>query len=150
MTVNGRQSNLIDVGYGVSQSLPIVVDSLDAAARTFFLLQQPEVHLHPQAQAALGSFFVDQVVNRDVGYVIETHSDFIINRARIEIMSGRIPATLIQILYFEKYRSTVRVHQLTIDAEGNIQGDPPGYRRFFLREGHRLLGAKRSVHNSGQ
>ena len=150
VTVNGRQSNLIDVGYGVSQSLPILVDSLEANPATYFLLQQPEVHLHPQAQAALGSFFVDQVMTRDLGYLIETHSDFIINRVRIEVMSGRIPSQLVQILYLEKSRSTVKITKMSIDKNGNISGDPPGYRKFFLREGHKLLGARTGVHNSRQ
>jgi len=53
--INGPAFNLVDVGYGVSQSLPLVVEMLQRQ-RTIFLLQQPEVHLHPKAQAELGSF----------------------------------------------------------------------------------------------
>ena len=53
----GPWHNLIDVGYGVSQALPLLTELLRPDASTMFLLQQPEVHLHPQAQAALGTLF---------------------------------------------------------------------------------------------
>jgi predicted ATPase len=66
--------NLTDVGYGVSQSLPIIVQSILRTGTDWLLLQQPEVHLHPRAQAALGSFFVRQVAENNRRFVIETHS----------------------------------------------------------------------------
>ena len=58
--VRGPNSNIIDVGYGVSQILPILVHILSPHPlsqwqNTYFLLQQPEVHLHPTAQAQLSS-----------------------------------------------------------------------------------------------
>ena len=50
----GSHANIMDVGYGVSQSLPILVDVLDSEQKPrFFLMQQPEVHLHPRGQAEL-------------------------------------------------------------------------------------------------
>jgi hypothetical protein len=70
--------NLTDVGYGVSQVLPIIVDSLNNSKESIFLLQQPEVHLHPRAQAELGSFFL--TLSKDIvitslivsGWIFET------------------------------------------------------------------------------
>ncbi len=76
VTTNGIPANLIDVGYGVSQALPVVVQSMLAAKEQMLLLQQPEVHLHPKAQAALGSFFVDLVASGNKEFVVETHSDY--------------------------------------------------------------------------
>ena len=55
--LKGPKRNLIDVGYGVSQALPILTELLREDSPKMFLLQQPEVHLHPRAQAALGSLF---------------------------------------------------------------------------------------------
>ena len=55
---SGGYANIMDVGYGVSQSLPILVDVLSRDPDSVFLLQQPEVHLHPRGQAELASFFV--------------------------------------------------------------------------------------------
>ncbi len=56
-SLKGPRRNLIDVGYGVSQVLPVITELLRPDAPCIFLLQQPEVHLHPSAQAALGSLF---------------------------------------------------------------------------------------------
>ena len=53
-----------------------------------FLLQQPEVHLHPQAQAALGTLFC-QVAAGGRQLIIETHSDYIIDRVRMDVRDGQ-------------------------------------------------------------
>ena len=70
--LKGLRRNLIDVGYGVSQVLPVVMELLREDAPHMFLLQQPEVHLHPSAQAALGTLFC-QVAGADRQVVVETH-----------------------------------------------------------------------------
>ena len=86
--VGGRRKgpwrNLIDVGYGVSQALPVIMELLRPDAPPMFLLQQPEVHLHPRAQAALGSLFC-QMADRKRQLVVETHSDHLIDRVRMDV-----------------------------------------------------------------
>ena len=66
----GPRRNLIDVGYGVSQVLPVVSELMRADPQRRFLLQQPEVHLHPSAQAALGTLLC-QVAGGDRQLVVE-------------------------------------------------------------------------------
>ena len=134
--------NLRDVGYGVSQVLPILVDTLTAPKGQTFLLQQPEVHLHPRAQAALGSLLVEQAVRRGQTFVVETHSDHLVDRVRMDIRDGRSPlkAKDVVILYFERSAGRATVHPITIDEKGNLVDVPHGYRRFFLEEERRLLG----------
>ena len=80
----GPFRNLIDVGYGVSQVLPVVTDLFRDDAPPMFLLQQPEVHLHPSAQAALGSLFCQIAGNRRQ-LVVETHSDHLLDRVRMDV-----------------------------------------------------------------
>lgn len=139
VTVAGRPANILDVGYGVSQALPVVVQSVLAAKERMLLIQQPEVHLHPRAQAALGSFFVDIVANAKKRLVIETHSDYIIDRIRQEVASGKIAPGDVVFLYLEKKGIETTVFPLTLDTLGNIEGAPPTYREFFLREEMNLL-----------
>ena len=82
----GRKRNLIDVGYGVSQVLPLLVELLPIlSGASLFLLQQPEVHLHPSAQAALGSLFCTTVRASGRQLIVETHSEYIIDRIRMDI-----------------------------------------------------------------
>ena len=72
----GPKRNLIDVGYGVSQTLPVVAELFRSDSPSIFLFQQPEVHLHPSAQAALGSLF-GKTAESGRQLIIETHSDYI-------------------------------------------------------------------------
>ena len=136
---SGSHANIMDVGYGVSQSLPILVDLLSARDRTF-LLQQPEVHLHPRGQAELASLFVQSWKAQRNRFLIETHSDHVVDRVRISVRRGDLKPEDVSILYFEPKRNSVQIHNLSLDKQGNLLDVPPGYRDFFLRETDRLLG----------
>lgn len=127
--------NLIDVGYGVSQILPLLTELLHDTVPSLCLLQQPEVHLHPSAQAALGIVFAE-VCSRNNQLVVETHSDYLINRVRMDIRDnkGMIDEKDVSILYFETVGDSVKIHSIRLDKMGNILGAPPSYRRFFLAE----------------
>ena len=101
--LKGPKRNLIDVGYGVSQALPILTELLREDSPRMFLLQQPEVHLHPRAQAALGSLFCNLSASGKQ-IIVETHSDYILDRARMDIRDGKtdLKPDDISILYFER------------------------------------------------
>ena len=136
---SGPPSNIMDVGYGVSQGLPILVD-VKTKRNHAFLLQQPEVHLHPRAQAELAELFVKSHKKQDNSFLIETHSDYIVDRVRILVRKKEIDADSVSILYFDPGESGVAIHSLSLDSEGNLHGCPSGYRKFFIRETDRLLG----------
>ena len=139
--LKGPQRNLIDVGYGVSQALPLITELLRDDAPPMFLLQQPEVHLHPSAQAALGSLFC-QIANPERQLVVETHSDHLLDRVRMDIRDGHSPLKPedVSILFFERGALDVHIHSLRLDAMGNVLDGPDSYRRFFMEETTRSLG----------
>jgi predicted ATPase len=95
--------------------------------------------LHPRAQAALGSFFCQMVKAADRRLVIESHSDFIVDRVRQEVAAGTIPPDWVRIIFFHREGYETTVYPLRLDAEGNILDCPAFYREFFLREELRLL-----------
>ena len=136
----GPLRNLIDVGYGVSQVLPVITELFRDDETPIYLLQHPEVHLHPSAQAALGSLFC-RIVGRQRQLVIETHSDHLLDRVRMDVRDGSTKLTPddVSILFFERGNLDVRVHSLRLDEEGNVLDAPPGYRRFFREETRRSL-----------
>ena len=145
--VRDIESNIIDTGYGLSQILPLLVRIFASNIherhlsknRTWFLLQQPEVHLHPEAQAELASLFVKSAkINNS--FLIETHSDYILDRTRIEIRKGKIASDQVSIVYLEPVKEGVKAHNIFIDKQGNLIGAPTGYRKFFIKETNRLLG----------
>ena len=137
---HGVNANIIDVGYGVSQVLPLLVYTILPGSRpsNVFLIQQPEVHLHPQAQAALASFFIKQR-RKDQYFVIEHHSDYILDRARIEIQRGTIKAEEVALIYLESDKDRVRSYNITFDKRGNIVNPPESYRTFFDQEFNRFF-----------
>jgi len=136
---SGLEVNLKDVGYGVSQALPIIVQSLIVSSEQTLLLQQPEVHLHPRAQAALGSFFSALVKHADKRFVIETHSDFILDRIRQEVAKGTISPEQLEIIYCEIIDRKTKIHSINVDSNGNLENVPQGYRNFFMSEQIKLL-----------
>ena len=137
----GPKRNLIDVGYGVSQVLPVITELLRSDAPPLFLLQQPEVHLHPSAQAALGSLFC-QVASPSCQLVIETHSDHLLDRVRIDVRDGKtkLEPDDVSILFFERGDLDVHIYSLRLDGEGNVLDAPEDYRKFFMEETQRSLG----------
>ena len=135
----GPSRNLQDVGYGVSQVLPVFGDSVLTPKGSRLLLQQPEVHLHPRAQAALGTLFSRLAASKHKQFVIETHSDYLLDRVRFEVAKGTIAPESVQILFFEKKKIEAKVHQLSLDQEGNLINPPSSYGSFFLTERNNLL-----------
>lgn len=148
--VRGPTTNIVDVGYGVSQILPILVHILEYAVtlghlsgkerKAHFLLQQPEVHLHPKAQAELSSLLAHLASRGSQSFIVETHSDYMIDRARIEIMKGNIDKGDVSLIYLEPKKNIVNVHNISFDEMGNMIGVPPHFREFFLHESSRLMG----------
>ena len=146
----GPWHNVIDVGYGVSQALPMLTELLRPEPPTMFLLQQPEVHLHPQAQAALGTLFC-KVAAGGRQLLVETHSDYIIDRVRMDVRdqtTGLKPED-VSILYFEPRDLDVKIHSIRLDEMGNVLDAPASYGKFFMDEINRSIGlVKPDVRNS--
>ena len=139
--LKGPPRNLVDMGYGVSQVLPLVTDLLQGGSEQVLLLQQPEVHLHPSAQASLGTFFCE-MASQGKQLIVETHSDYIVDRVRMEIRDKQfdLKPEDISILFFDKPELDTVIHSIEIDEEGYPKDPPPSYRTFFLRERGRLVG----------
>ena len=137
----GTKRNLIDVGYGVSQALPILTELLRKEQAPMFLLQQPEVHLHPAAQAALGTLFCE-LASWEKQVIVETHSDYILDRVRMDVRDKktRLKADEVSIVYFEANGTDIKIHSLTLDEAGNVLDAPPSYRQFFMEETRRSIG----------
>ena len=137
----GKLMNIADVGYGVSQVLPLFVMLSQSQSPTTYLMQQPEVHLHPTAQAALGDLFADFVSQKNSGRVIaETHSDYLIDRIRLAVRSGTLGREKVAIHFFRKYQHNTFVSEIKLDENGNYDDPPSDFREFFIRERMKLAG----------
>ena len=124
----------------VNQILPILVRILRRGTPSGFLIQQPEVHLHPKGQAELASLLIALSQKLKHSFVVETHSDYMIDRARIEIRKGNIRPEDVSLIYLEPKQRSVKAHNISFDRMGNLMGTPNHYGEFFLKETDRLLG----------
>jgi hypothetical protein len=142
IVLSGAATKITNVGYGVSQALPIIVELFTGRKGSAYTIQQPEIHLHPIAQAALGDLFFRFAAMDNKKFIVETHSDFIIDRFRMNFRNSKEnkkPES--QIIYFENSSEGNVLSVLDIDEEGNLPKDQPrGYREFFLKEDLRTLG----------
>jgi len=139
INVSGSFHNLIDVGFGVTSLLPLIATICNVSSRSLFLLQQPEVHVHPSAQADL----IKMISRSDHSFVIETHSDHIIAWLRILVKEKVLEPSDVAIIYFERVpedESSSYLHQISLDQHANLIGQPKSYRQFFSTETNRLLG----------
>jgi predicted ATPase len=135
--------HITDVGYGVSQVLPIVIEILRYSGEQWFAIQQPEVHLHPKAQASLGELIYESAKNDQKRFFIETHSDFIVNRFRQKMHEASFKegtSVNAQAVFFEKHREGNQVHIIPIERAGEYSEDQPeNFKSFFLQEELRNL-----------
>ena len=134
--------NISNVGYGVSQSLPILVELFARPQNSWFAIQQPEVHLHPRAQAALGAIFYNLALLEKKQFFIETHSDFIIDRFRLKVRQGKEPLGA-QVIFFEQVNGINKAYTIKILSDGKYaEKQPESFRRFFIKEELSVLGIR--------
>lgn len=139
---NDDEHKLSNVGYGVSQALPMLIEVASARDDQYFVIQQPEVHLHPRAQAAFGDFFFEMAQKREHSFFIETHSDFLIDRFRLQLKrSLRKKKPSAQIIFFKKSDSGGNsLIRIPISSSGMLPDNtPPEYKDFFYKEEFEML-----------
>lgn len=131
------KANLTNVGYGVTQSLPLLVELLKSNGRAFSI-QQPEVHLHPKAQASFGELMYESASSDNNTFFCETHSDFIINRYRYAMNKGEKKVDS-QVLFFTRDDKGTHVVPIKIDEKGHYIDVPDEYMSFFIDEELKML-----------
>jgi len=142
VNLSGNSSLRINsVGYGVSQVLPVIVELINRPKNTFFNVQQPEVHLHPKAQAALGDLFFSVAINKKNILCVETHSDYLVDRFRMNYRKHETDENFAQILFFKRDENGNVINTIKILEDGEYGDDqPPEFREFFLEEQRKILG----------
>jgi predicted ATP-dependent endonuclease of OLD family len=138
-----KSYKISNVGYGVSQILPILTEILLHDKKSTFLIQQPEIHLHPRSQAYFGTFIFEQFKKHEKSFFIETHSDFLINRIRLHIRKSKEKGIekAFNLLFFENTKLGNNITSIPIDKNGDYGIDQPKkFREFFLKEEIDFLG----------
>lgn len=143
----GIETNIVDVGYGVSQVLPVLGQIWWARERTsprvrnaslsILAIEQPELHLHPAHQALLADALVEEAKAsrsrstnaRTIHYLIETHSETLVNRLGEFIAAGRLSPDDVQVVLFEPSEDGLMtdVRVVPFDKNGSLINWPFGF-----------------------
>ncbi len=125
--------DLPDVGFGISQVLPVLVQCFYAPAGSIILMEQPEIHLHPNAQSALADVMIDVInsrengADRDIQLVIETHSEHFLRRLQRRIAEDAVPQEKVSAYFANIDKTPATLEPLQIDIFGNIQNWPENF-----------------------
>lgn len=137
--LNGKKVNFFNVGYGVSQVLPLLIEVIGRPNESWFAIQQPEVHLHPRAQAAFGDFiYKSNTVDRQK-FIIETHSDYTIDRYRLKLNKDfrekKSTNNKGQVVFFRRHEKGNEIQIMSINKDGAYpDNQPEDFRDFFIKE----------------
>ncbi len=129
---NGESVNvaLSDVGFGISQLLPFIVQSL-VSEKQIISIEQPEVHVHPRLQADLGDLLAEAIKEpRWNRFIIETHSEHLILRLQRLVYKGKIKPEDVSVIYVSRGPEGAKAERLHLDEEGDFIDEWPN--GFFL------------------
>jgi predicted ATPase len=117
-----------NLGFGISYILPIIATGLTAKKNCYFVVENPEAHLHPSAQSKIGRFLA-MVTSSGVNVIIETHSDHVVNGIQIGVAENKINNDGVTINYFSHSERNIQpaVQPITITAKGELSDWPSGF-----------------------
>ncbi len=118
--------NIADVGFGLTQSLPVLVALIAADPGQTVYVEQPEIHLHPEAQVAMAEI-ISEAVKRGVQVIVETHSHLLLMAFQRSIATGLLPPESAILHWFQRDQDGVtKVSSTTFTEEGSfVNADIP-------------------------
>ena len=125
--------NLPDVGFGVSQVLPVVVQCFYASPNTTLILEQPEIHLHPSVQTALADLFIEAIQSREnsndrnVQLIIESHSEHFLRRLQRRVAEQTVRPEDVALYFCRAGENGAILEPLEVDIFGNIKNWPSDF-----------------------
>jgi hypothetical protein len=128
--VRGRQrSNIVDVGFGISQVLPMLVLAHFVKPGTTIIAEQPEIHLHPRAQAGLADLMAEVARTRDVQFIVETHSEYLFRHLQTLIAEEKVEAADCRLYFVDREKNgSAKLQELVLTKFGRITDWP---KKFF-------------------
>ncbi len=146
--------NLLDTGEGITQVLPVLVAveraRLPRAHRRLLALEQPELHLHPAAQRALGDYLCAVAAEPDPPtMVVETHSENLLLSVQLAAVEGRLARDRVAVYWIRKFLDgRSRAEMLPLDERGHPNGWPPEVFRERLEQSRALINARLARHRN--
>ena len=128
-----KDVNLTDVGFGVSQVLPVVVGCFYPTPGSTVIMEQPELHLHPRVQANMADLFIDAIharedyTDRRIQLIVESHSEHLLRRIQRGIAEKELSNDEVALYFCEAGPWGSNIRPLDIDVFGNIRNWPEDF-----------------------
>lgn len=130
---SSKEVDLPDVGFGISQVLPVVVEAFYVARDSTVIIEHPELHLHPRAQSELADLLVEAIharergENRDVQFLIESHSEHFLQRLQRRVAEGIVQANEIAFYFCDYDSNGSHLKELKLNESGDIENWPTDF-----------------------
>lgn len=131
---NGIFTSLYDVGFGISQFLPIIVADLQLPKESTLFIAQPEIHLHPSIQSSFGDYLTNQIKVNSKKYVVETHSEYLLNKIRLSIVKGEINQDDVKIIFVDNQGEKNILHKIVFNKSGQILNAPENFFKTYMMD----------------
>ena len=124
---------ITDVGFGISQVLPALVQAFYCQPNSTIWMEQPEIHLHPRVQSELADVFIAAIQARELGkprnvqLIIESHSEHLLNRIQTRIAEGTLSPDEVAIYFCKRPGANAEIEPLSIDGYGEIENWPDDF-----------------------
>jgi len=135
---NGKTFFSEELGFGVGQIVPILIEATRPRKKNVLIAEQPELHLHPKAQSAFGKLLENFSEDGHTS-LIETHSDYVLDKFRVQRANRKEVSTSSQVLFFYNRGSKNLVKSIKVNSDGGLINPPSNYRSFFFREEMKML-----------
>ena len=126
---DGNYYQPVNVGYGYSYILSLLVSIVLATEGSYIIVENPEAHLHPAAQAKVMNVLMEAALERSLQLIVETHSDHVLNTTLRAVKEQRLTMNDLQVLFFsnsneEDGHTVAQVRNLEINELGHIKNPP--------------------------
>ena len=139
--LNIQNYNISNVGFGISQVLPIIVSGLIKQQNELLLLEQPEIHLHPIAQMCMADFLISMAINGKC-VIVETHSDHFINRLVRRMMENPTFKSNVKIYFVDQNENGIsNTENIEIDPIRGVLTDNENFFTQFASETEKIIRA---------
>ena len=115
---------ITDIGFGVSQILPVLVLCFYAAEGSTIILEHPEIHLHPAVQAGLADVLIDAVQHRRIQIIVESHSEYLLRRLVRRVADETLSIDRVGLWFCESGEASSTITALEMDTYGAIANWP--------------------------
>jgi len=131
--VSASEVKITDVGFGVSQVLPALVQAFYCPPNSTIWMEQPEIHLHPQVQAELADVFISATQARENGkerhvqLIVESHSEHFLNRLQLRVAEGVVAPEDVAVYFCRRTGDTTELEPLRLNMFGEIENWPENF-----------------------